>query len=83
MAEVDVLDEVLHSVRKELVWGCEAPRDAADVGVPVSGGAGDGGSGRATTQAVEDEVVEGMCGPAAGARELVQGDVGPETGRVV
>ena len=28
-------------------------------------------------------MVEGMGGPAAGARELVQGDVGPEPGRVV
>ena len=32
---------------------------------------------------MEDEVVEGVGGPAARARELVQGDVGPETGRVV
>ena len=32
---------------------------------------------------MEDEVVKGVGGPTAGARELVQGDVGPEPGRVV
>ena len=44
---------------------------------------GNGSPGRLTKGAVEDEVVEGVGGPAARARELVQGDVGPEPGLVV
>ena len=32
---------------------------------------------------MEDKVVEGVGGPAARTRKLVQRDVGPETGRVV
>ena len=83
MAEVNVGHEILCPSGKELVWGCEVPRDATDVSIPIRGGVGDGTPGRVTTRAVEDEVVEGMSGPAAGTRELVQGDVRPETGRVV
>ena len=45
MAEVDVSNEVLRSVGEELVWGCEAPRDAMDIGVPVGGGTGEGRTG--------------------------------------
>ena len=36
-----------------------------------------------TVWAVKDEVVKGVGGPATRARELVQGDVGPEAGHVV
>ena len=82
-AKVDVVNEVLRSAGEELVGGCEAPGDAADVGVPVRGGAGDSGPGKAAAGAVEDQMVEGVGGPAARTRELVQGDVGPEAGRVV
>ena len=83
MTKVDVLYEVLCPAGEELVRGCEAPGDAADVGVPVRRGMGDGIPGHATKGTVEDEVVEGVGGPAAGACELVQGDVGLEAGRVV
>ena len=70
---MEVGDEVLCPAGEELVGGSEAPGDAADVGVPVGRGAGDGVPGCSTKGAVEDEVVEGVSGPAAGARELVQG----------
>ena len=83
MAEVDVSDEVLCSAGEELVWGCEAPRDAMDIGVLVGGGTGDSRMGRAFKGAVENEVIKRVGGPAAGACELVQGDVGLESGRVV
>ena len=82
-AEVDVLDEVLRPAGEELVRRGEAPRDASDVGIPVGGGAGNGRPGRSTKGAMEDEVVEGVGGPAARACELIEGDVGPEPGRVV
>ena len=83
MAEVDVRHEVFCLAGEELMGGGEAPRDATDVGISIRGGAGDGGPGRASEGAVEDEVVEGVSGPAARTRELVQGDVGPEPGRIV
>ena len=83
MAEVDVSNKVLCPSGEELVRGCEVPWDAANIGVSVSGGAGDGGPGRLTEGTVEDEVVEGVIGPATGARELVKGDVWPETGCIV
>ena len=68
---------------EEFVRGGEVPGDTADVGVMVCGGAGYGGPGRLTEGAVEDEVVEGMGGPATRACKLVQGDVGPEPGHIV
>ena len=83
MAEVDVFDEVLCSAGEELVRGCEVPGDVADTGIPVGRGTEYCQPGCLTEWAVKDEVVEGVGGPTAGARELVQGDVGSEPGHVV
>ena len=64
MAEVDIGDKDLCPAGEELVGGCEAPGDATNISVPVCGCVGDRRPGRLTEWAVEDEVVEGVGGPA-------------------
>ena len=59
------MNEILRPAGEELVWGGEAPGDAADVSIPVGGGASYGSPGRSTKGAVKNEMVEGVGGPAA------------------